>query len=173
MISRDPSCVLKLEKSMFESALTRQNREEFVDLFLTHGFRLHKFLTPKRLRNLFKRIHSQEFFRSVCWEGVLGHSYGSKINKDFIDIDLNWLIESCTDLEKFVSSQNLYLNVMGMYPTDASSAERKALTLLTMWAVFANRQKLARVLWKHCDQPIHLGESTIVSVALTIPVQVW
>ncbi len=147
---------------MFEAALTRQNREEFVDLLLYHGFRLHKFLTPKRLRKLFKRILGQEFFRSVCWEGVLGHSFGSKINKDFIDIDLNWLIEAVTDLNKFVSSQTLYLNVMGLYPTDAASAERKALTILTMWAVFANRQKLAKVLWKHSDQPIHLGLALII-----------
>jgi len=147
---------------MFEAALTRQNREEFVDLFLAHGFRLHKFLTPKRLKNLFKRIHGQEFFRSVCWEGVLGHSFGSKLNKDFIDIDLNWLIEAVTDLDKFVSSETLYLNVMSLYPTDAASAERKALTILTMWAVFANRQKLAKVLWKHSDQPIHLGLALII-----------
>lgn len=157
VLSRDPSVILKLEKSMFESALTRSNREEFVDLFLSHGFRLHKFVTPKRLKNLFKRIHEQEFFRSVCWEGVLGKSYGSKLDKNFIDVELNWLIESCTELNRFVSSQDLYLNVMGLYPTDAASAERKALAILTMWAVFGNRQKLAKVLWKHSDQPIHLG----------------
>ncbi|CAG2103874.1 unnamed protein product [Medioppia subpectinata] len=173
VIGRDPSCVLRLEKAMFEQALTRADREEFVDLFMTNGFRVHKFLTPKRLRNLFKRIHRHEFFRSVCWEGVLGHSYDTDLNKEFVDIDLNWLIESCTDLRHFVQSQTLALNVMGMYATttaapdpaaDMASAERKALFILTMWAVFGNRQKLAKVLWKHCDQPIHLG--LIVSMML-------
>lgn len=157
VLIKDPSSILKLEKSMFEAALTRPNREEFVDLFLSHGFRAHKFVTPSRLKNLFKRIHDQEFFRSVCWEGVLGHSSGARQSKHFIDSDLNWLIEACTGLDDFVNSDHLYLNVMGMYPTTPASAERKAIAILAMWAVFTNRQKLAKVLWKHSDQPIHLG----------------
>lgn len=58
---------------MFEQALTRSNREQFVDLFLKEGFQIHKYLTPKRLRALFVKAYKQEFFRTVCWEGVLGH----------------------------------------------------------------------------------------------------
>ena len=157
ILIKDPTCIIKLEKAMFESALNRSNREEFVDLFLSHGFRLHKFITPYRLKHLFKSIHNQEFFRSVCWEGILGHQLDTKQPKDFIDNELNRLIEMCTGLDNYVNSDQLYLNVMGMYPTDVVSAERKAHVILTMWAVFSNREKLAKILWKHSDQPIHLG----------------
>ncbi|RWS12646.1 protein ced-11-like protein [Dinothrombium tinctorium] len=157
VLIKDPQYVIRLQKDLFQAALLRPNREEFVDLFLTHGFRLHKFITPARLRRLFKFIYHEEFFHTVCWEGVLGHSLMSKPSKYFVDTDLNWLIETCTGLEHFVSSDHLYYNVLSMYVHDASSAERKALAILTMWAIFGNKQKLVRTLWKHSDQPIHLA----------------
>ncbi|XP_054166897.1 transient receptor potential cation channel subfamily M member 3-like [Oppia nitens] len=164
VISRDPTCVLRLEKKMFLEALLRPNREEFIDIFLTHGFRIHKFLSPKRLKQLFKRQLSDEFFRSVCWSGVLGHSPIQRIDKDFVDNDLNWLIESTTDIPNLVSAQTLALNVMGMYwDATPETAERHALAVLTLWSVYANRQQLAKVLWKHSDQPIHLA--LVVSLA--------
>lgn len=157
VLAKDASYVQRLHKDLFQSALLRPNREEFVDLFLTYGFRLHKFVTPTRLRKLFKYIYFEEFFRSVCWEGVLGHSLLSKPSKHFIDTDLNWLIETSTGLDNFINSDHLYYNVLSMYIRDSNSAERKALAVLTMWAAFGNRQKLARTLWKHSDQPIHLA----------------
>lgn len=46
---------------------------------------------------------------------------------------------------------------MGMYVTEPSAAERKARVLLTFWAVLTNRHPLAKTLWKHADQPIHLA----------------
>lgn len=46
---------------------------------------------------------------------------------------------------------------MGMYNIDPSTAERKAKVLLTFWATFTNRIILAKTLWKHADQPIHLA----------------
>ncbi|XP_074597217.1 transient receptor potential cation channel subfamily M member-like 2 isoform X2 [Brevipalpus obovatus] len=157
VLIRDPSYVVRLQKDLFQSALLRPYREEFVDLFLTHGFRLHKFITPTRLRRLFKRVYNEDFFLSVCWEGVLGHSLHSKPSKHFIDTDLNWLIQACTGLKNFIDSDHLYYNVMSMYVRNAPSAERIALTILTLWAIFSNRQKLAKTLWKHSDQPIHLA----------------
>ncbi|RWS26931.1 protein ced-11-like protein [Leptotrombidium deliense] len=157
VLIKDPGYVVRLQKDLFLAALLRPDREEFVDLFLTHGFRVHKFITPTRLRKLFKFIYNEEFFRTVCWEGVLGHSLLSKPSRYFIDTDLNWLIETCTGLEHFVNSDHLYYNVLSMYVRNASSAERKALTMLTMWAVFGNKQKLVKTLWKHSDQPVHLA----------------
>ncbi|GFT93203.1 transient receptor potential cation channel subfamily M member 6, partial [Nephila pilipes] len=70
---KDPSNKFKVDKSIFEQAITRTNREDFVDLFLRQGFQIHKYLTPKRLKCLFIKAKRQEFFRSVCWEGALGH----------------------------------------------------------------------------------------------------
>ncbi|XP_053204968.1 transient receptor potential cation channel subfamily M member-like 2 isoform X2 [Panonychus citri] len=157
VLHRDPTYVVRLQKDLFQSALLRPDREEFVDLFLTNGFRLHKFITPTRLRRLFKHIYQEDFFHTVCWEGVLGHSLLSRPSKHFIDTDLNWLIETCTGFNNFVNSDHLYYNVMSMYVYNAASAERKALTILTLWAIFSSRHKLAKTLWKHSDQPIHLA----------------
>ncbi|GFY71111.1 transient receptor potential cation channel subfamily M member 6 [Trichonephila inaurata madagascariensis] len=70
---KDPSNKFKVDKSIFEQAITRANREDFVDLFLKQGFQIHKYLTPKRLKYLFLKSKRQEFFRSICWEGALGH----------------------------------------------------------------------------------------------------
>lgn len=163
VLIRDPSYCQRLQKDLFYTALLRSDREEFVDLFLLHGFRVHTFVTPKRLLRLFKHIYSQEFFHTVCWEGVLGHSLMSKPSKYFIDTDLNWLIEICTGLDNYVNSDHLYYNVMSMYVHNQASAERKALVILCLWAVFANRSKLLKTLWKHSDQPIHLA--LIISMA--------
>ncbi|XP_015781855.1 protein ced-11 isoform X2 [Tetranychus urticae] len=157
VLHRDPTYVVRLQKDLFQSALLRPDREEFVDLFLSNGFRLHKFVTPTRLRRLFKHIYEEEFFHTVCWEGVLGHSLLSRPSKHFIDTDLNWLIETCTGFNNFVNSDHLYYNVMSMYVYNAASAERKALAILTLWAIFSSRHKLAKTLWKHSDQPIHLA----------------
>jgi len=157
VLVKNPRHILSLPKDLFQTALLRPNREEFVDLFLTYEFRIHKFITPKRLVQLFQSIYQEDFFRSVCWEGILGHSSSSRVSKNFIKYDLNWLIEICTGLVNFVKQDHLYYNVMSMYIRDSGSAERQALAILTMWAAFGNRQKLAKVLWKHSDQPIQLG----------------
>jgi hypothetical protein len=157
IFAKNANNIIKLDKSKFESALIRSNREEFVDLFLTLGFQLHKFLSPSRLNRLFKLIHENEFYKTLCWESVLGRSSNSKHPKYFVENDLNWLIEICTGLENFVNAEHLHLNVMGLYPIDSLSAERKALTLLTIWAVMHNRHKLALVFWKQSDQPVHLA----------------
>nr|XP_042901467.1 transient receptor potential cation channel subfamily M member 2 [Parasteatoda tepidariorum] len=154
---KDPSNKFKIEKDVFEEAILRPNRESFVDLFLNQGFQVHKYLTPRRLIYLFKRMRYQEFFQTVCWEGALGYGPLSNINKNFIETDLNWLITKTTSMENFISAQELSLNAMGMYSSDPNAAERKAKVLLSFWAVFINRVVLAKTLWKHADQPIHLA----------------
>lgn len=44
-----------------------------------------------------------------------------------------------------------------MYTRNSLSAERKALTLLAIWAVMQNRYRLVEVLWKYSDHPVHLA----------------
>ncbi|KAF8770629.1 Transient receptor potential cation channel like protein [Argiope bruennichi] len=154
---KDPSNKFKIDKDIFEQAITRLNREDFVDLFLRQGFQIHKYLTPKRLRLLFLRCRRQEFFRTVCWEGALGHGLITKFSKTFIDSDLNLLIEMCTGIHNFINSQEMSVNAMGMYTIDPSAAERKSLCILILWAVFTNKPKLAKLLWQHSDQPIHVA----------------
>ncbi|GFQ90467.1 protein ced-11, partial [Trichonephila clavata] len=154
---KDPSNKFKVDKSIFEQAITRANREDFVDLFLRQGFQIHKYLTPKRLKYLFLKCKRQEFFRSICWEGALGHGLITKFGKNFIDNDLNLLIEICTGIHHFISTQEISVNAMGMYTQDPSAAERKSLCILILWAVFTNKPKLAKLLWQHSEQPIHVA----------------
>ncbi|CAG2164461.1 unnamed protein product, partial [Oppiella nova] len=109
------------------------------------------------LNRLFRLIHDNDFFRTHCWESILGRPSCLKQPKYFIDNDLNWLIEIITGFQNFVNTEHLHLNVMGLYQSNALSAERKALNILTIWAVMHNRDKLAKVFWKHSDQPVHLA----------------
>ena len=156
IFAKRPHNIIKLDKNLFELALIRENREDFVELFLCLGFQLHKFLSPSRLNRLFKLIHDNEFFRTHCWENMLGRPLSAKMNRQFIDNDLNFLIELCTGLDNFVDTEQLRSSAMGLQ-IDGLSAERKALTLLTMWSVMQNRDRLAKVFWKHSDQPVHLA----------------
>nr|XP_046916059.1 transient receptor potential cation channel subfamily M member 2-like [Dermatophagoides farinae] len=175
VLSRNPSYNLQLEKSIFELAVLKSNREDFVDLFLTHGFKIHKYLTPFRLIRLIRySLLESDFFRTVCMEAILGvpvwsdnfeellgrlasPSHSNIDPEKFISNEFNQLIFTTTSLHNFVSPHDMCLNIMGMYQVDAGSSERKALATLAMWAVFNRRFKLAEILWKHSDQPIHLG----------------
>ncbi|KAG0411168.1 hypothetical protein HPB47_011734 [Ixodes persulcatus] len=106
----------RLTETILSYALSRPKREEFLHIFLNQGFQVHKYLSPKRLRQLFVKIQHEEFFRSVCWEGALGRSLLSKIGKNFIEVDLNWLIETTTGLRDFVDPEELSMNTaLGMY----------------------------------------------------------
>lgn len=91
-------------RSKFTAILTRENREPFVDLFLAQGFQLHRYLTPSRLSRLFRHIHDDDFFHTVCWESAFGKSSTAKQGKYFIEGDLNWLIMFCTGLESYVKT---------------------------------------------------------------------
>nr|UPO70949.1 sTRP4 [Mesobuthus martensii] len=157
VFQKDVSHNFKISKAVFEKALYQSNRENFISIFLDQGFQIHTYLTPRRLKNLFKIAQHEEFFRTICWERILGHGPITKLSKDFLEGDLNWLLYKMTGVVSFVNGQELSLNAMGMYPLDPSAAERKALSILTMWAVLTNRVKLAKLLWKHSDQPIHLA----------------
>nr|XP_050041184.2 transient receptor potential cation channel subfamily M member-like 2 [Dermacentor andersoni] len=158
VFSKDFAQQYQIDREDFEYALLKPKREEFLHIFLNRGFLIHKYLDPKRLRQLFAKIQHEEFFRTVCWEGALGHSLLSKIGRNFIETDLNWLIETTTSLRDFLNQEELSANsAVGTYVKDAASAERKALVILSLWAVFTNRRKTAEVLWKNCDQPIHLA----------------
>ena len=57
---------------MFEKSLLKKDREELVDLFLSQGVRVHKFLNHKKLKLLFEKAEDKEFFLNVCMEQVLG-----------------------------------------------------------------------------------------------------
>lgn len=151
------STKVRIEKKIFEQALLRQDREAFVEIFLDNGFQIHRFLSEKRLTKLFEKAENPEFFRNVCLEGALGYSFSLKLDKEFLKRDLNWLINYFTKLKNFIAVQDLTSNSMGTYTSEPSIAERRAHTALIIWAVFMNRAKIAKVLWKRCDYPIHMA----------------
>ncbi|GFN83125.1 transient receptor potential cation channel subfamily m member 2 [Plakobranchus ocellatus] len=66
------SYAIKVTKDMFQEALLRPDREEFVDLFLNRGFVLHTFLTQSRLEMLFEQCQDKDFFAGICMETILG-----------------------------------------------------------------------------------------------------
>lgn len=175
VLRRNPSYNLQLEKSIFEIALVRENREDFIDLFLSHGFRVHKYLTPFRLKRLLRYTLSEsEFFRSVCMESILGIAVWSLNFEEVLDKlslnisecsdadsflanEFNQLIYMTTSLRDFIVVEHLYMNIMGLYQVNVESTERKSLAILAMWAIFNKKYRLAQILWKHSDQPVHLG----------------
>ena len=57
---------------MFEQCLLKKDREELIELFLSQGVRVHKFLNHKKLKLLFDKAEDREFFLNVCLEQVLG-----------------------------------------------------------------------------------------------------
>lgn len=157
VVPQDPLFLARLPRETFIRTLFFPGRESFIDMYLQHGFRTHSFLSPLRLRKLFLLSYEEEFFRSVCWEGILGHSPLNKLGKNFIEDDLNFLIQICTGLTNFINPDHLFYNLLTMYIQNAASAERKSITLLAIWAGFSNRILLAKTFWKHCDTPIQLG----------------
>ena len=62
----------QIDKKMFEKALLAKDREEFINLFLSQGVRVHKFLNHKKLKLLFEKAEDREFFQTVVLEGILG-----------------------------------------------------------------------------------------------------
>lgn len=104
LFTRNSFNITEQFRSKFLTVLLRENREQFVEIFLSYGFQLHKFLNPSQLNRLFRLIHEDDFFQTVCWESALGHSSSAKQGKFFIESDLNWLIEFCTGLDSFVNS---------------------------------------------------------------------
>ena len=113
IFAKNAKSIINLDKNLFESALIHPNREDFIELFLSLGFQLHKFVSPSRLNRLFRLIHDNDFFRTHCWESILGRPSCLKQPKYFIDNDLNWLIEIITGFQNFVNTEHLHLNVMG------------------------------------------------------------
>ncbi|XP_074604012.1 transient receptor potential cation channel subfamily M member-like 2 [Brevipalpus obovatus] len=157
IVPQDPLFLSRLPRDVFMVILFHHDREHFTDLVLSNGFRIHSFLSPLRLRKLFLYSYEEDFFRKVCWEGVLGHSQSAKPGRNFIDDDFNYLIWLCTGINDFVNSDYLFYNLLTLYVLDASAAERHTMVILAMWAAFSKRFKLIRVLWKHCDAPIHMA----------------
>ena len=78
----DVGCSWQVSDRVVHLALLRPNREEFVELFLERGLKIHSYLNHKRLHNLFENPADRDFFVTVCLEGVLGKTVVSNDSKN-------------------------------------------------------------------------------------------
>ena len=72
IFQREGSYKLDVDKAMFEKALLKKNREEFIEIFLDQGFQIHRFLNHIKMFLLFDKCEDREFFLTVCVEKGLG-----------------------------------------------------------------------------------------------------
>ncbi|XP_055944946.1 transient receptor potential cation channel subfamily M member 7-like isoform X2 [Argiope bruennichi] len=164
---KDPS--FKVENDVFEQTLLSKDREEFISMFLDHGFEIHKYMNSSRVITLFEKALTEDFFREVCWERILGYRRIMMLDDYFIDSDLNWIIENLMGMPIYISSKELNECSAGIFNLDCPKelasdvARRKAITVLLIWALISNRGKLAVYLWRHVDQPVMLAlASTLI-----------
>jgi hypothetical protein len=75
IFQREGSYKLEVDKMMFEKALLKKNREEFIEIFLDQGFQIHQFLNHFKMFLLFEKCEDREFFLSVC----IGKGLGTKL----------------------------------------------------------------------------------------------
>ena len=62
IFQRDGPSKLDVDKSMFEKALLKKNREEFIEIFLDQGFQIHRFLNHIKMFMLFEKCEDRQFF---------------------------------------------------------------------------------------------------------------
>ncbi|KAL8598697.1 hypothetical protein ACOMHN_033261 [Nucella lapillus] len=165
-------CTFKVAEHIVHMALLRPNREEFIEMFLEHGLLIHTYLNHKRLHNLFENPYDKDFFVTVCLQGVIGKSVNpnSPLCYNFVDdtnCELNRLLYKCTGLKKLVNPYELSMNSLGSYITDKDVAERRATNTLVLWAALTSRYKLAKVLWKHTQDPMAATNTLVLWAALT------
>ncbi|XP_071041740.1 transient receptor potential cation channel subfamily M member-like 2 isoform X2 [Parasteatoda tepidariorum] len=156
---KDPN--FKVDHNMFEQTLLRDDREEFISMFLENDFQVHRYLNSTRLIRLFEHVLKEEFFHEVCWVKLLGYRKFTRLDGYFIDWDLNWIVESLIGIPIYISSFQMNECARGIYNTHysktAEEAERKSLIVLIIWCLVSNRGKLAIHLWKHIDQPVMMA----------------
>lgn len=73
IFQRDDYTQIEIKQNIFENALIRPDREEFVELFLDQGFYIHRYLGRNNIRDLFTKSDKKEFFFTVILQGILGH----------------------------------------------------------------------------------------------------
>ncbi|XP_064608406.1 transient receptor potential cation channel subfamily M member 8-like [Liolophura sinensis] len=153
---------LNIENYLFEQALMQRDREEFVGLFLKHGFQVHKYLNHKRLQHLFENAEDLDLFYGVCLQKVLGKVVDPSegLDKSFLEgnnCQLNRLLLRCTNLNNLVNPYELSMNSLESYVSHVEVAERKAMNTLVMWSALTNKIKLTKLLWQKVDDPIPMA----------------
>ena len=156
IFQRDDYTQMEIKHNIFENAIQRTDREEFVELFLDQGFYIHRYLGRNNIRELFMHAENREFFITVILQGVLGH-FTNQLPENFLPDGLNEVLYQLTSIDGMINILEIYMNQLGFYVTDAKQAEKKALNFLIIFAILFNRQKLAKVLWKRTEDPLAIA----------------
>lgn len=75
IFQHDSVSKIEVDKLMFEKALLKKNREDFIEIFLDQGFQIHHFLNHIKMFMLFEKCEDREFFLTVC----IGKGLGTKL----------------------------------------------------------------------------------------------
>ncbi|GBM23290.1 Transient receptor potential cation channel subfamily M member 2 [Araneus ventricosus] len=158
IFAKDPTSKFHIDNETFFRALTKPQREQFVSIFLSRGFVLHRFLDSKTLLQLFQDSLSREFFRNVVWESVLGYGTTTELSRHFIDNKLVLLLEDLTGIPSLINTYEMDWYSRRIYDDRTpEQAERKAVAVLTLWGLLSYRVNLVKNLWKFSEQPVHLA----------------
>ncbi|XP_078603605.1 transient receptor potential cation channel subfamily M member 5-like isoform X2 [Branchiostoma floridae x Branchiostoma japonicum] len=150
---------IKIPPRLFEKALLKKDREEFVELFLSQGFDPGDFLTRSRYRRLFENADDREFIKGVF--GAMGYNL-----PDFGLLPDNFL----TTLKKVIcqiAEVNVYFFCYEDPTKEQPNTDRAALSSfqkrtkvmmdLLLWAILVNKQRLVRIIWEQAEDPIPLA----------------
>ena len=74
VFQKDSTNKFQIDSGIFMEALLREDREEFVDIFLRRQFQLSKFMSKGRLKLIYQKVLCEDFFFLVCWMGALGNT---------------------------------------------------------------------------------------------------
>ena len=153
IFQRDDYTQIDIKHGIFEHAILKLGREEFVELFLDQGFYIHRYLGRNNIRDLFVKAENKEFFYTVILQGILGH-FSNDLPDNFLPDGLNDVLKELTSIDHMINILEIYMNQLGCYVKDAKQAEKKALNFLIIFALLFNRPKLVKVLWKRIDDPL-------------------
>lgn len=73
IFQRDDYKSIEINSNIFEMAILKADREEFVELFIEEGFYIHRYLGRNNIRELFAKAENREFFVTVILQSMLGH----------------------------------------------------------------------------------------------------
>ncbi|GIY74800.1 protein ced-11 [Caerostris extrusa] len=148
--ARDLTDKYQVDAETMFRALTKPQRERFVDLFLKKGFIVHKFLNSAMLLNLFHHSLNQEFFKTVIWENVLGFGARVKLTRYFVDFTLTSLLKKLTGIPSLMNTYELDWRHRGLYDgLSLEEVEQKSVIALLLWGILSYRVELVKIIWKY------------------------
>ncbi|XP_066295735.1 transient receptor potential cation channel subfamily M member-like 2 [Branchiostoma lanceolatum] len=164
---------IKIPSRLFEKALLKKDREEFVELFLSQGFdpadflprsryrRLFEgfdpadFLTRSRYRRLFEKADDREFIKGVF--GAMGHNLPDfGVLPDNFLVTLKKVICQVAEVDVYFFS---YEDPTEERPNSQKKNQKKTKVMmdLLLWAILVNKQRLVRIIWEQTEDPIPLA----------------